>query len=213
MSATLRPRRSTMTRSQTSNTSGMRWLIRTIRDALVAEAADQVEHFRDLAHADGGGRLVHQHDLGSERRVRAIATAWRWPPDMLRTRSRGRVSDLSSANSSAALAYMRVSRKRNGPRRSELAAEEDVGRGGEIVAEREVLVDDLDALLARLHRLVEMQRLAVDHDFAGRRREVAGDDLHDRRFAGAVASSRSTSVSAWIAPKSLGDSTQEQRHL
>ena len=44
--------------------------------------------------------------LGSESRVRAIATAWRWPPDILRTRSRGRVSDLSSANSSPARWYM-----------------------------------------------------------------------------------------------------------
>ena len=44
--------------------------------------------------------------FGSESRVRAIATAWRWPPDMRRTRSRGRVSDFSSANSSPARWYM-----------------------------------------------------------------------------------------------------------
>ena len=41
-------------------------------------------------------------DEAIDSRVRAIATAWRWPPDMRRTRSRGRVSDFSSANSSAA---------------------------------------------------------------------------------------------------------------
>ena len=44
--------------------------------------------------------------FGSDSRVRAIATAWRWPPDMRRTRSRGRVSDFSSANSSPARWYM-----------------------------------------------------------------------------------------------------------
>ena len=38
----------------------------------------------------------------SASRVRAIATAWRWPPDIIRTTSRGRVSDCSSAKSSPA---------------------------------------------------------------------------------------------------------------
>jgi hypothetical protein len=41
-----------------------------------------------------------------DRRVRAIATAWRWPPDMRRTRSRGLVSDFSSWKSSPARANM-----------------------------------------------------------------------------------------------------------
>ena len=55
--------------------------------------------------------------LGSESRVRAIATAWRCPPDIRRTRSRGRVSDLSSANSSPARWYMaREFRIRTGPK-------------------------------------------------------------------------------------------------
>ena len=38
--------------------------------------------------------------------VRAMATAWRCPPDICLIRSRGRVSDLSSANSSPARRYM-----------------------------------------------------------------------------------------------------------
>ena len=33
------------------------------RDAVVAQAADQVQHLGDLAHADRRRRLVHQHDL------------------------------------------------------------------------------------------------------------------------------------------------------
>src|SRR6185295_14088602 len=33
------------------------------RDAGLAQAADQVEHLGHLAHADGRGGLVHQHDL------------------------------------------------------------------------------------------------------------------------------------------------------
>ena len=64
--------------------------------------------------------------------------------------------------------------------------EEDVFRRREIVAEGKVLVDDLDALLPRVDRLVEMLRLAVDPHLAVRRRKVAGDDFHQRRLAGAI---------------------------
>ena len=68
----------------------------------------------------------------------------------------------------------------------QLAAQEDVGGGGEIVAERELLVDDLDAVLARFDRLVEMDLLALHPERAVGRRKVAGDDLDQRRLAGAV---------------------------
>ncbi len=74
-----------------------------------------------------------------------------------------------------------------GPEASgDLAAEEHIRRGGQIVAERKVLVDDLDPGLARLERLVEMHRPVLEHDLAGSRREVAGDDLDQRRLARAV---------------------------
>ena len=63
LSATFSPRRSTTTRSATANTSGMRWLISTTAMRVVAQAPDQAQHLGDLAHADRGGRLVHQHDL------------------------------------------------------------------------------------------------------------------------------------------------------
>ena len=63
-SATLRPRRSTKTRSATAKTSGMRWLISTMAMPWSRKPADQVEHLRHLPHGDRGRRLVHQHDLG-----------------------------------------------------------------------------------------------------------------------------------------------------
>ena len=75
----------------------------------------------------------------------------------------------------------------NGPTPlAELAAEEDVRRRRQVVAEREVLVDDLDAMLARLDRPVEDDFLSVDPDGAVRGAEISGDDLDQRRLAGAV---------------------------
>ena len=54
--------------------------------------------------------------LARDRRVRAMATACRCPPDICRTRSRGRVSDFSSANSSPARRAMAAwSSQRIGP--------------------------------------------------------------------------------------------------
>ena len=83
-----------------------------------------------------------------------MATAWRWPPDIFRTRSRGRVSDLSSSNSSAERSIIAcLSRIPNGQTALlHFAAEKDVLRGRQVVGERQVLVDDLDPLGARVDR-------------------------------------------------------------
>ena len=56
----------------------------------------------------------------------------------------------------------------------------------QVVAQSEVLVDDLDTLGARVDGLVEVLGLAVDPELAFGRREVAGDDLDQGRLAGAV---------------------------
>ena len=69
---------------------------------------------------------------------------------------------------------------------AQLAAEKDVGGRGQIVAERQVLVDDLDAVPARLDRPVQHDLLAVHAHRAVARPEVAGDHLDQRRLAGAV---------------------------
>ena len=51
----------------------------------------------------------------------------------------------------------------------ELAAEEDVHRRAQIVAQRQVLVDDLDAVLAGLDGPVEGRLAVLDEDLAVRR--------------------------------------------
>ena len=64
LSATLRPRRSTMIRSATREDVGHAVADQHDGDALVAQVADEVQHLGHLAHRDRRGRLVHQHDLG-----------------------------------------------------------------------------------------------------------------------------------------------------
>ena len=54
----------------------------------------------------------------------------------------------------------------NWPDRSlDLASQENVGRRRQIVAQREVLIDDLDALFARFDRFVEMDGFFVEDYF------------------------------------------------
>ena len=121
------------------------------RDALVAQAADQVEHLGDLAHRDRRGRLVHQHDLGL-RQARArdrdrLALAARHPAhEVARPRLR---FELAEQLAGALVHGARVEELERAEAAADLAAEEDIGRGGQVVAEREVLIDDLDAVLAR----------------------------------------------------------------
>ena len=67
-----------------------------------------------------------------------------------------------------------------------LAAEVHVLDDVEVVAEREILVDDLDPELRRVLRPVDVDRLAVEHDLAAVRRVDAGDALDQGRLAGAV---------------------------
>ena len=82
----------------------------------------------------------------------AIATVWRWPPDRLDTRWRTdfTVRTDSDASVSRAACSMLLS-SRNRPC-APLAAEEHVLHDVEVVAQREVLVDDLDAERAGVAR-------------------------------------------------------------
>ena len=70
--------------------------------------------------------------------------------------------------------------------RLNFTAEEDVRADVEIVGERKVLVDRLDARAARLHRTCELNRLAVEDDLAVFRRVDAGDAFDECRLARAV---------------------------
>ena len=119
--------------------------------------------------------------------ARAMATAWRCPPDsdptgVLRLVNRGlsrritsRVADAIAESSSAPV------------RVEHLAAEEHVGGGVDVVGERERLVDRLDPERSGVARVVDRHGLAVDEDLAGVGRMGAREHAHQRRLAGAVA--------------------------
>ena len=82
------------------------------KEAMIKRAAELFSELksetrpRDLVKKMSGGQrqavAIARTRLSNAKLVRAMATAWRWPPDIFFTRSRGRVSDLSSLKSSAA---------------------------------------------------------------------------------------------------------------
>ena len=67
-----------------------------------------------------------------------------------------------------------------------LAAKEDVAADGEVVGQREVLIDRLDAAIARFVRRAERHGPPVEQDVALVVAEHARDRLDDRRFARAI---------------------------
>ena len=78
----------------------------------------------------------------------------------------------------------------------QLAAHEEIRDHVDVRAERQVLVDRLDPRRLRLRRRGEMALGAVEEDAAGARRHAAGDDLHQRRFAGAVVAEQRDDLAA-----------------
>ena len=67
-----------------------------------------------------------------------------------------------------------------------LAAEEHVLHDVEVVAEREILVHDLDPEAGSVLRAVDVDLTALEEDLTAVRRVRARDALDERRLAGAV---------------------------
>ncbi len=78
----------------------------------------------------------------------------------------------------------------------DLASEKDVGGGRQIVAQGEVLIDDLDALLARLDGPVEVDGLFIEDDLPGGRRKVSGDHFDERRLSRAIVAHQADDLAA-----------------
>jgi hypothetical protein len=95
--------------------------------------------------------------------ARAMATAWRWPPDS------------SSIDDGEATQFA-----------AGLAAQIDVLVNRHVPGEREILIDHLDPHIAGIARTSKMDRLAVEDEGALARRIEAGENFHEGRFAGAI---------------------------
>ena len=155
---------------------------------MIPQPADEVEDLGDLPHADGRRRLVHQHDLGlrepgpGDRHGLALPSGH--PPDQI---ARPRLRLELGEQLARPLVHGPVVQDPDGPEAGrQLAAQEDIRRRRQVVAERQILVDDLDALRAGIGRLVKRHPAAEHLHRAAARRVVPGDDLHERGLAGAV---------------------------
>ena len=117
--------------------------------------------------------------LAFESRVRAMATAWRWPPDILRdeiARPGFRFELLKQLRRT--VDHRLLVEDADGPKALfDFAAEKYVLGGGQIVRQRQVLIHDFDTLGARLDRLVEVADFCPPRRFPLPRREISGHGL------------------------------------
>ena len=103
--------------------------------------------------------------------ARAIATAWRWPPDRLATRFD---SDGSRSFMRPSVAARRLHRLlvHEAEPAGDLASEEEIGDGVEVLREREVLIDRLDAerlgVARRADRRPARRRIRISPQSAGK---------------------------------------------
>ncbi len=165
-------------------------LVEAVRDedegsALVAQAAGHGEEALDLDPAEGGGRLVHDEEPRLE-------------GDRL-----GDLDDLLVGDGQAPGRSARVEvdaqpaeeALRLGVHRrpvdaaaaaEELAPHEDVLHDREVGEERRLLVDHRDACVLGVGRRAEVDAVATEQEVAAVAAVHAGDDLDQRRLAGAV---------------------------
>ena len=119
--------------------------------------------------------------------ARATATDCRCPPESVATGWRTERIVVTASDSSVSVVRCSIAASLQ-PEQPvvRLAAEVHVLDDVEVVAEREILVDDLDPELGRVLRAVDRDPLAVEEDLAAVDRVDAGDALDQRRLAGAV---------------------------
>ena len=176
-----------MIRSATAKMSCRLCEIEDDREPLLGEPRDELEHLLGLRDAERGRRLVEDdeprvphHGAGDRDRL-ALAAGER----------RDRLADRADRRDGEALHRLGRPLLHLGllePLEDvvRLAAEVHVLDDVEVVAQREILVDDLDPELRRVLRAVDRDRLAVEEDLAAVGVVDAGDALDQRRLAGAV---------------------------
>src|SRR5262249_23800656 len=160
-------------------------------DALMLQPFDEVEHLADLLHRERRRRLVHDHDLGLEGGRARDGDGLALPAGQLRHR----LVDALDADAQrievlarllAAAPVIDQTEQPSRPAAPRFAAEEDILGDVQVLGQRQVLIHHLDAEIARLARAVEAHRPPVEQKLSSARLIEAGEDLHQRRFAGAV---------------------------
>ena len=119
-------------------------------DPLIGEPAYEIQHLARLRGTERSGGLVEHHHLLSHSTALAMYTVWRWPPERLatfwRTLVTVRTCNVSSVFASEDLHTDVVQAEAIRP----LEPEEHVLDDVEVVAQREVLVHDLDLERGRI---------------------------------------------------------------
>src|SRR6266850_4237100 len=163
------------------------------RDAAIAQLSHQVEDLGDLPHRNGRGRFVHQDDLGvgnpgSGNGYRLSLSAGHLPDQIARARLG---SQLGEDLSGPAIHRGIVENFERADAFADFAAEENIGSCAEIVAEREILMHDLDTMPAGFDRPVHGQILAFHLHRPMRGAKISGDDLDEGGLAGPVVAHQS----------------------
>ena len=158
-------------------------------DALARHVADHLQTASRLLDAERRKGLVEQDQLAAPMdetiEFDGLALAARQMLDLgaqRRNGGAGRRHGLGDLRFHRAF----VEHRNAEPALGQFAAHEEIGDDVDIGAEREVLVDRLDAGALGLRRRLGQERLALEQHLSGRRLHAAGDDLDQRRLAGAV---------------------------
>ena len=162
------------------------------RQALVAHAADQLQHHVAFLDAErGGGFVEDDHVRGEGRGARhrhalALAAGQRFHRLRHRADADLQVVHALDAGLQHLLLVEHAQHVAEEALAPQLAAEEQVLGDGHRRRDRQVLVAAFDAGAARVDRRAELHRLAVEQDLAGVGHGGAGQRLDQAALAGAV---------------------------
>ena len=154
------------------------------RNAARGEVAHDPEQHLCLGLGQCRGRLVEDEDAAIERQrlgnLDELLARDRERPDQ-----HGRVDRAERRQRRAGALVQRLVVHEPFPARVDLG-HEDVLRHRHVRAERDLLVDEADPEFLRAGRRGDLHRLAVQDDLATVGAQDAVDDVHQRRFPGAV---------------------------
>ena len=178
------PSRRTVTSSHSAITSSRMWETKTTptsRSRRTRRISSSVPVLAAPSAEVGSSRIRIRGSVSS---ALPISTSWRW----------ARLSSATGVRRSTSRPSSSTHRARSGGHlgavderaAAGLAQREQVGEHVEVGEDVELLRHDRDAVADRLGGGAEVDFLVVEADRAGVGGERAGDDLHQRRLAGAV---------------------------